>query len=92
MSNTEICRVVNDKKDYMKGWIIVHVDMPCCQTFSCLENMVLEASRRVQHDLEDVRDSFGNPNRSRLETAMKIRKIARNDGAKEMKTEDYCFK
>ena len=78
MSNAEICRVVNDEKDCAKGRghrVFGHgflSNIPILRKYG-----VRGFKAGVQHDLDDIRNSFGNPNRSKLETAIEMRKNAR---------------
>ena len=77
-SNAEICRVVNDKKDYMKGRDHRVSGHGLLSNIPMLRKYGVRGFKAgVQHDLDDIRDSFGNPNRSKLETAIEMRKIAR---------------
>ena len=86
MSNAEICRVVNDEKDCVKGRdhrVFGHgflSNIPMLRKYD-----VRGFKAGVQHDLDDIRNSFGNLNRSKLETAIERRKIARKRWRKRLK-------
>lgn len=78
VSNAEICRAVNQEKDCIKGRDHRVLGHGLVSNIPMLRKYGFRGFKTgIQHDLDDIRDSLGNPNRSKLETIIEFRKIAR---------------